>query len=242
MGRWDGMSSLFGDRAEGRQGGLIYAGLGRVLIFHQAHFATQSVCHVLGTQSYSDEFSARSFIPVSLFTFGEGYRNYHHNFSRDYRLGPRSVDIDSTKWLLSVLSMFGLVWNLQSTDQRDVLACRVQLKQRKLDKLKQTLNFGPDPQDLPVWTWETIRKKAEAGEVLVVIDGLVHDASKFIASHPGGAKIISLRVGKDSTLGFNGAVYRHSKAARNLLATLRVAKLPKDQIALKIEVDHTHEE
>lgn len=43
--------------------------------------------------------------------------------------------------------------------------------------------------------------------------------------HPGGRKILQFWVGRDATLAFNGEVYRHSKAARNLLVHFRIAVL-----------------
>jgi stearoyl-CoA desaturase (delta-9 desaturase) len=43
--------------------------------------------------------------------------------------------------------------------------------------------------------------------------------------HPGGAKYLSSAVGKDMTTAFNGAIYNHSNAARNLLTTFRCGVL-----------------
>lgn len=82
------------------------------------------------------------------------------------------------------------------------------MKQKKLDKKKALVNFGPEPASLPVQTWAQITQRTEKGEQLIVIDGLVHDVSKFIKDHPGGIKILKQRLGKDATLAFNGALYR----------------------------------
>ena len=60
---------------------------------------------------------------------------------------------------------------------------------------------------------------------LVVIEGIVHDVTPFIHSHPGGTALVKISIGKDATQAFNGAVYLHSQAARNLLATMRIAML-----------------
>lgn len=56
------------------------------------------------------------------------------------------------------------------------------------------------------------------------MDGLVHDVADFLNNHPGGIKILAYRIGKDATIAFNGGLYRHTKAARNVAALLRVAR------------------
>lgn len=58
---------------------------------------------------------------------------------------------------------------------------------------------------------------------LVLISGIVHDVTDFIASHPGGRALIKSAVGKDGTAVFNGGVYLHSNAAHNMLATMRIS-------------------
>jgi len=70
-----------------------------------------------------------------------------------------------------------------------------------------------------------------------VVDGIVHDISKFIYHHPGGIKILEPRIGKDASVAFNGGVYRHSKAARNLAATMRVSKLSTEEKFSRVESD-----
>ncbi|CAG8725334.1 4437_t:CDS:1, partial [Racocetra fulgida] len=56
----------------------------------------------------------------------------------------------------------------------------------------------------------------------ICIEGIIHDVSEFIEEHPGGRSIIAASIGKDMTTSFNGGVYDHSNAARNLMASLRV--------------------
>jgi cytochrome b involved in lipid metabolism len=50
---------------------------------------------------------------LALFTFGEGYHNYHHEFQHDYRNGVRPWQWDPTKWLIWSLSKLGLTSNLR---------------------------------------------------------------------------------------------------------------------------------
>jgi stearoyl-CoA desaturase (Delta-9 desaturase) len=78
-------------------------------------------------------------------------------------------------------------------------------------------------QTLPEWTAEEFRRQVEQGRQLILMDSIAHDVGEFLAQHPGGAEVMLPKVGKDATIAFNGGVQRHSKAARNLAALLRVA-------------------
>lgn len=44
----------------------------------------------------------------------------------------------------------------------------------------------------------------------------------FIDEHPGGKALIVASLGKDMTSAFNGGIYNHSNASRNLMSSLRV--------------------
>lgn len=72
---------------------------------------------------------------------------------------------------------------------------------------------------------ERVKEEFEKGEQLIVVDGFVHDLRSFIDEHPAGAAIIKPYLGKDASAAFNGTVYNHSNAARNIINTLRVGKL-----------------
>jgi cytochrome b involved in lipid metabolism len=50
---------------------------------------------------------------MALFTFGEGYHNYHHEFQHDYRNGVKPWEWDPTKWLIWSLSKLGLISGLR---------------------------------------------------------------------------------------------------------------------------------
>ncbi|CAG8852210.1 25175_t:CDS:1, partial [Racocetra persica] len=56
----------------------------------------------------------------------------------------------------------------------------------------------------------------------ICIEGVIHDVSSFMDEHPGGRTILATSLGKDVTTAFNGGVYSHSNAARNLMSSLRV--------------------
>src|SRR6185295_1424002 len=72
-----------------------------------------SACHTIGRQPYSTKCSARDSFLLALFTFGEGYHNYHHEFQYDYRNGVKPWQFDPTKWIIWTLSKFGLIQGLR---------------------------------------------------------------------------------------------------------------------------------
>jgi len=70
-------------------------------------------CHTIGRQPYSPRCSARDSFLLALFTFGEGYHNYHHEFQHDYRNGVKPWNFDPTKWIIWSLSCLGLTAELR---------------------------------------------------------------------------------------------------------------------------------
>lgn len=103
------ISSLWGDPL----GGLIIAGALRMTINHHSTFTVNSVCHYFGKMTYSNKVSARDNWLISLFTYGEGFHNFHHQFPGDYRNGIRLYHYDPTKWLIKFFSYIKLTHNLK---------------------------------------------------------------------------------------------------------------------------------
>lgn len=60
------------------KGGLIYAGVLRVVTVQQSSFTINSLGHYLGDQPFDDRRSPRDHWISSLFSLGEGYHNFHH--------------------------------------------------------------------------------------------------------------------------------------------------------------------
>ncbi len=111
------IASLWGDP----WGGLIIAGALRIAFNHQVTFCINSVCHVFGKNTYSTEISARDNWVTALFTYGEGFHNYHHKFMFDYRNGINFYHFDPAKWVIRSLAFFGLATNLRRASQKLVI-------------------------------------------------------------------------------------------------------------------------
>ena len=97
----------------GALGAFLIAGVARIVVLQHCTFLINSACHVFGSQPYSSKCSARDSWFLAIFTFGEGYHNYHHEFQHDYRNGVKPWNIDPTKWIIWTLSKIGLTKNLR---------------------------------------------------------------------------------------------------------------------------------
>jgi stearoyl-CoA desaturase (Delta-9 desaturase) len=113
-------------------GGLLIAGFLRLILQYHATFATNSVAHTLGSRPYDRGTSARDHSLTALFTFGEGYHNFHHRFENDYRNGVRLWHFDPTKWLIFGLSLVGATKNLRRAPEEKIVQARRAAKQAAL--------------------------------------------------------------------------------------------------------------
>jgi stearoyl-CoA desaturase (delta-9 desaturase) len=110
----------------GALGAFLLAGVARVVVVQHGTFLINSACHYMGRQPYSKKCSARDSWLMALFTLGEGYHNYHHEFQYDYRNGVRPWHVDPTKWMIWTLSKLGLVRNLRRASPEKIRAAQAE--------------------------------------------------------------------------------------------------------------------
>jgi stearoyl-CoA desaturase (delta-9 desaturase) len=106
----------------GALGGLLIGGVARIVATQHTTFFINSACHCMGRQPYSTKCSARDSFFLALFTLGEGYHNYHHEFQYDYRNGVKPWQWDPTKWLIWVLSKIGVTSHLRRVPSDKIAA------------------------------------------------------------------------------------------------------------------------
>ncbi|MBF4489470.1 fatty acid desaturase [Psychrobacter sp. N25K4-3-2] len=118
-------------------GTLVIAGLLRLVLTHHFTFFINSLCHMFGSRPYTDTNTARDNFFLAIFTWGEGYHNYHHFFQYDYRNGVKWWQYDPTKWLIVGLSKLGLTTDLRTVDDTTIKYAEVQMQfkaaQQKID-------------------------------------------------------------------------------------------------------------
>ena len=107
--------------AVGALGGFLIPGVARVVMVQHATFCINSLCHMIGRQPYSTEHSARDSWVAAIFTMGEGYHNYHHEFAWDYRNGVKPWQLDPSKWIIWTLSKLGLTSDLKRVPNERIL-------------------------------------------------------------------------------------------------------------------------
>lgn len=101
-------------------GMLFLAGLLRLVLSQHFTFFINSLAHIWGSRPYTESNTARDNGLLALFTYGEGYHNFHHIFASDYRNGIRWWHYDPTKWLIKSLSYLGLASKLKVTPQERI--------------------------------------------------------------------------------------------------------------------------
>ena len=207
-------------------------------LYNVGTWCVNSVAHsdvFYGEQNFDDTISPHDSIITALLTFGEGYHNFHHEFPNDYRNGIKWYHYDPTKWFLRLCDIIGLAWDLKEFSDNEIKRGILDMKQKNLLKEKETIDYGVNIDTLPVWTMEEFKQELgrkrdgdDKSGNYVIFNGVVHDVpNKFIMEHPGGVGMIKSRIGKDITAVFNGDIYNHSNAARNVLSHYRIARIYK---------------
>ncbi len=114
----------------GALGAFLLAGVFRVFAVQHSTFFINSLCHTVGRRPYSTRCSARDSALMALFTFGEGYHNYHHEFQHDYRNGVKRSNFDPTKWTIWTLEKLGLVSDLRRVPDEKILLAEMKETRR----------------------------------------------------------------------------------------------------------------
>jgi stearoyl-CoA desaturase (delta-9 desaturase) len=70
---------------------------------------------------------------MAIFTFGEGYHNYHHEFQHDYRNGVKPRQFDPTKWIIWTLAKVGLAQKLRTVSSEKILLAELAEAQRRME-------------------------------------------------------------------------------------------------------------
>ncbi len=128
---------VFGNTVLVAYAGFIFIGLGRA-VQQQVTFFVNSLCHFAGTQKYVQGTSGDIWW-LALLLLGENWHNYHHAFPSDYRNGAKWYQLDVHKWIIYLMSVFGLAWDLKRTAKVRVEAKASQTMQQYINLRKAQL-------------------------------------------------------------------------------------------------------
>ncbi|KAA8731649.1 acyl-CoA desaturase [Acinetobacter qingfengensis] len=129
-----GIPALIGWAIGDLWGVMLLGGLLRLIVSHHVTFFINSLCHMFGKRPYTDENTARDNFILAIFTWGEGYHNYHHIFQYDYRNGVKWWQYDPTKWLIWSLSTVGLTRNLRRIPSFNIKRAELAMKFKYAEK------------------------------------------------------------------------------------------------------------
>lgn len=72
-----------------------------------------SLAHVTGSKRYETGDESRNNLFIALFALGEGWHNNHHHYPVSARQGFFWWEIDISYYLLRLMSLLGIIWDLQ---------------------------------------------------------------------------------------------------------------------------------
>ena len=145
------LGALFGDII----GVLLLAGVLRLVLSQHFTFFINSLAHIWGSRPYTEKNTARDNGFLALFTYGEGYHNFHHIFASDYRNGIRWYHYDPTKWMIRAFAAVGLASKLKRTPveriekaKAETLLLKTKVKLAKLPLAQDQLTLLQQEYDL----------------------------------------------------------------------------------------------
>lgn len=86
--------------------------LSTVLLYH-ATFAINSVMHWLGRPRYNTGDESKNSFVLAILSLGEGWHNNHHYYQSSTRQGFFWWEVDITYYIIRLLGMVGLVWDIR---------------------------------------------------------------------------------------------------------------------------------
>ncbi|MTD58226.1 acyl-CoA desaturase [Amycolatopsis pithecellobii] len=103
----------------GAVSGLLWGGLARIFILEHIVWAINSFLHMFGTKPYESRENSRNGAIFALVTLGEAWHNNHHAFPESPSFGLDWYRLDPGFWLIKLLAVCGLAWDLKlPTDER----------------------------------------------------------------------------------------------------------------------------
>jgi len=182
-----GVPILLGWMAGDIWGVLLLGGFLRLVVSHHCTFFINSLAHFWGSRPYTTENTARDNGVLALFTWGEGYHNYHHLFQWDYRNGIRWYQWDPTKWLISACKFVGLARSLKRVPEFQIRQALVERQLQKAEEnlgqlqdhgrlatLRQSLETEVQHFKETLGHWTTLQQKRVEAAKQAVIDHIEH--------------------------------------------------------------------
>ncbi|MEO0413660.1 MAG: acyl-CoA desaturase [Verrucomicrobiota bacterium] len=159
----------------GALGGFLIGGIAKVVAVQHCTFLINSLCHTVGSQPYCSKGSSRDSFLMAIFTFGEGYHNYHHTFQHDFRNGVKWWQWDPTKWVILILSKLGLASGLRQVSPEKIVLAELRETQKKTREPLQQFSDESKVSSCPRFKFE-VQKVEEFNRRLVEYYSQIEDS------------------------------------------------------------------
>lgn len=150
-----------------------------VAVWHVT-FCVNSVAHIAGRQPYITGDDSRNNPFLALLTMGEGWHNNHHAYQAATRQGFRWWQYDATFYILKILALVHLVWDLQSPPERLVRG-EQKLGSRIVDKVAQQLAASFPIDSIVSQAHDALARTANWGELRCRAQSARQLAEEFVA-------------------------------------------------------------
>jgi stearoyl-CoA desaturase (Delta-9 desaturase) len=110
-----------------------------------ATFAINTVNHMFGSRRFDTIDESRNNAVTAFFAVGEGWHNNHHRYQRAARNGFYWWEFDPTWYMIRLMQMVGLVWDVQAVPERiyqEARATKARRAQRSVVSVVETAPIG----------------------------------------------------------------------------------------------------
>ncbi len=97
---------------------LAWGGFFSTVILYHGTFAINSLAHIIGNRRFKTNDESKNSFLLAIITLGEGWHNNHHRYPGSERQGFYWWELDVSHYLLRLLEVVGVVWDLRVPPKR----------------------------------------------------------------------------------------------------------------------------
>jgi stearoyl-CoA desaturase (delta-9 desaturase) len=98
--------------------GLLWGGFARMVLSTCASGAVNAICHTHGHRVFATPDRSANSLWLALPTMGDSWHNNHHAFPNSARHGLTWWQLDPGYWLIRLLELVGLAWDVKRSSPR----------------------------------------------------------------------------------------------------------------------------
>jgi len=106
-------------------------------------FAINTVNHMFGSRRFDTIDESRNNAVTAFFAVGEGWHNNHHRYQRSARNGFYWWEFDPTWYVIRLMQMVGLVWDVKTVPERIYQEARVAKARRASQSIVSVVHPTP---------------------------------------------------------------------------------------------------